>query len=82
MNTAKLWIIAILFTATFASFAHAEQTWTVFTGNFPEGTPPIVNVISSDEDSTVVEITTPGRRGAGAERRVRVEFIPRIGTFL
>ena len=60
MDALKIYKIIILTLIALVSYAHAEPTWTVFTGNFPEGTPPIVNVISSDEDSTVVEITTPG----------------------
>lgn len=60
MDAPKIYKIIILTLTALVSYAHAEPTWTVFTGNFPEGTPPIVNVISSDEDSTVVEITTPG----------------------
>jgi hypothetical protein len=56
----KIRRIIVLTLIIVVPYAYGEQTWTVFTGNFPEGTAPIVNVISSDEDSTVIEITTPG----------------------
>lgn len=37
-----------------------EQTWVAFLPEYPEGTPPIVNVLVSDDDHAVIEVATPG----------------------
>jgi len=49
-------IISLLF----ANQALADTTWVTFLPGYPEGTPPVVNVVTSDENHTVVEIITPG----------------------
>lgn len=44
----------------FANHAFADATWVAFLPGYPEGTAPVVNVVTSDENHAVVEITTPG----------------------
>ncbi len=38
----------------------AEPVWLEFVPGYPEGQAPLINVLASDEDHAVVEITTPG----------------------
>ena len=40
--------------------AFADQVWITFLPEYPEGTAPLVNVLISDEEHAVVEVTTPG----------------------
>ena len=44
----------------FANHALADATWVNFLPGYPEGTAPVVNVVTSDENHAVVDVITPG----------------------
>jgi hypothetical protein len=52
--------VFIIISVLFANQAFAETNWVTFLPEYPEGTPPVVNVVTSDENHAVVEIITPG----------------------
>jgi hypothetical protein len=53
-------VFIIIISVLFANQAFAETNWVTFLPEYPEGTPPVVNVVTSDENHAVVEIITPG----------------------